>query len=265
MRCTEFDQLLDAYLDGELSSSLRIEFDAHRLHCAHCRRVVAMMESIGSVVASDRGGPRLRADFTDSLMAALAEKQPAIDTARARRWRVWTAAFALPAAAALGLAVLTQRPAPTDSSNDLVDVASLRGAPAPADVPMKGPDAHVPRAVTPAALAARAELAGKERIAEITPRDEAQARAAVRAIVLDQLHERFWDAYAAGNDLTRDFVQLGEYLRITLPDDLTRATNQLVLSEPVMGLIQALIPAAVEPGPAPEEEMPATGAHVFEL
>lgn len=71
MRCEEARKLFDAYLDGELSSSLTTELDAHRLQCAACRRELAILEVTGHVLGSDRDPVVLQDDFTDRLLACV--------------------------------------------------------------------------------------------------------------------------------------------------------------------------------------------------
>jgi hypothetical protein len=76
MNCSEAERLFDAHLDAELSGSLRLEFDAHRLRCRFCQRKLAMLETCEHVLASHSRAPRLSADFTDSVMAAVAASAP---------------------------------------------------------------------------------------------------------------------------------------------------------------------------------------------
>lgn len=80
MHCQQATQLFDAYLDGELSDSLRMELDAHRVRCADCRRALALMEVTGHLVASDRDPVPIHRDFTDRLMACMDEPE--------RHWRL---------------------------------------------------------------------------------------------------------------------------------------------------------------------------------
>jgi hypothetical protein len=68
MNCSECEQLFDAYLDGQLAGSLRLEFDAHRLRCRHCQQTLAMLEAVGHVIASDSQVPELSDDFTARVM-----------------------------------------------------------------------------------------------------------------------------------------------------------------------------------------------------
>lgn len=68
MNCSDCEQLFDAYLDGHLAGSLRLEFDAHRLRCRRCQQTLAMMETIGHVIASDPHAPELSPSFTQRVM-----------------------------------------------------------------------------------------------------------------------------------------------------------------------------------------------------
>ncbi|MFN0137332.1 MAG: anti-sigma factor family protein [Phycisphaerae bacterium] len=72
MNCVEAEQLYDAYLDGELGGSLRLEFDAHRLRCPLCQQKLAMLEACEQIIAGDRRTPALSDDFTDRVMAQIA-------------------------------------------------------------------------------------------------------------------------------------------------------------------------------------------------
>ena len=76
MNCSEAEQLFDAYLDGQLTGSLRLELDAHRLRCRRCQQTLAMMEACEHVLTADRRAPELSVDFTERVMA---------DTTRRRR------------------------------------------------------------------------------------------------------------------------------------------------------------------------------------
>lgn len=76
MNCVDAEQLFDAYLDNELSGSLRLEFDAHRLRCPQCQRKLALLEACEQVLAAERT-PALSDDFTDRVMARILERQNA--------------------------------------------------------------------------------------------------------------------------------------------------------------------------------------------
>lgn len=71
MNCSDCEKLFDAFLDGQLGGSLRLEFDAHRLRCRRCQQTVAMLETIGNVIANDPVVPELRADFSDRVVARI--------------------------------------------------------------------------------------------------------------------------------------------------------------------------------------------------
>lgn len=83
MRCDQVRNLFDAYLDGELSSSLATEIQSHCLRCADCGRALALAQVSASILASDLNEPALRGDFTDRLMACI---RPAV-----RRNLIWRA------------------------------------------------------------------------------------------------------------------------------------------------------------------------------
>ncbi len=110
MRCPDFENLLDAYLDGELSGSLRLEFDAHRLQCSRCQRVVTMLESVGHVVANDRDVPSLSDSFADRVMGQV-EGERAPLRLRTTRYEIGIVAV-LSAAAVLVFAFLLQQNTP---------------------------------------------------------------------------------------------------------------------------------------------------------
>lgn len=122
MNCAEFEQLMDAYLDGELSGSLRLEFDAHRLRCRRCQLSVAMMESVGDVLMLDHPPAGLSEDFTENVMARIERRRPL--SIRMRGLRVaLVAGGLLQAAAVLLLAIglpswLSTKPT-SEASNEL--------------------------------------------------------------------------------------------------------------------------------------------------
>lgn len=103
MNCSDAEQLFDAYLDGELSGALRLEFDAHRLRCGVCQKKLAMLESFEFVVASDDRVPAVSDDFTDRVMASIGPRP--LRLARRRRVAIFSA-VALQAAAVIAFALL---------------------------------------------------------------------------------------------------------------------------------------------------------------
>ncbi len=100
MRCVDARQLFDAYLNGELSSSMATELQAHRVKCADCRREFALLEVSGHVLRVDDDPVALDDNFTDRLIACMDEpKSPW--TKRLR----WTAFVGAPLAAAAVVAM----------------------------------------------------------------------------------------------------------------------------------------------------------------
>ncbi|MBW7905174.1 MAG: zf-HC2 domain-containing protein [Phycisphaerae bacterium] len=97
MNCGDVERLLDAHLDGQLSGSLRLEFEAHRVRCRRCQQTLAMLEACTHVIATDHRQPALSDDFTDRLMSRIADGSPRL---RVRRLAIG-AAVALQAAAAV--------------------------------------------------------------------------------------------------------------------------------------------------------------------
>ncbi len=108
MNCSDLERLVDAHLDGQLSGSLRLEFEAHRVRCTRCQRTLATMEAALHVIGTDRRTAALSDDFTDRVMAAVAEKAAAQAATRALRRRRWTiaAGITIQAAAVIVFAVV---------------------------------------------------------------------------------------------------------------------------------------------------------------
>lgn len=103
MKCEEAHTFFQGYLDGELTSSLSTELAAHRVQCADCRRVLALMEVAGHVVAIDSGSTELAPDFSDRLLACM--ESPVSRWRRRLRRTVYLGVPAL-AAAVVALAFL---------------------------------------------------------------------------------------------------------------------------------------------------------------
>ena len=102
MNCGDVERLLDAHLDGQLSGSLRLEFEAHRVRCRRCQQTLAMLEACAHIIATDQRQPSLSDDFTDRLMSRIAVGAAPL---RLRRLAIG-AAVALQAAAAVLFIVL---------------------------------------------------------------------------------------------------------------------------------------------------------------
>ena len=136
MNCHDVEQFFDAFLDGELDGSLRLEFDAHRLRCRDCQQKLAMLETCAHILSSDSTPtPTLSDDFTDSVMAGIAEQAPPEPVARRVLHRIWPATALLPAAVLLLLAFIGPRfgstPGNTTSearSTTVTDLARIEGA-----------------------------------------------------------------------------------------------------------------------------------------
>ncbi|MBI5865038.1 MAG: zf-HC2 domain-containing protein [Planctomycetes bacterium] len=108
MNCSDAERLFDAYVDNELSGSLRLEFDAHRLRCTLCQRKLALIDACRHILAADDRGPVLSENFTDRLMAQVSQG----GIRRRRRWSrslTVTSAFALQAAAVIAFFMLWPR------------------------------------------------------------------------------------------------------------------------------------------------------------
>ena len=212
MNCAEFEKLVDSYLDGELSGSLRLEFDAHRLRCRRCQLTMVMMESVGNVVAADRPAPSLPDDFTERVMSAVEQRRPL--SVRLRSTRVAVVAGAvLQAAAVIWLAIwLPWQPAtPVDATED---------------------------ATVPSLVANATDLDALD--AEYA---EADAKFALREALYDDIVGRF---EAAGGIWTSDLNQVARYVSAwSVPDG---AMDGMVESNPWDGFLRAIMPPAESEG-----------------
>lgn len=85
MNCEQAQQLFDAYLDGELSPSLKTELGAHCVHCTDCRRAIALTQVSGHILNADRDPVELDAGFSDRLVACVDSREKHW-TVRFRRW-----------------------------------------------------------------------------------------------------------------------------------------------------------------------------------
>lgn len=127
MNCSEVERLFDPYLDNELSGSLRLEFDAHRLRCPLCQQKLALMEACAHIITSDRRTPPLADNFTDTVMEAIAAKRISEKLAL-RRKRMVAATIVLNAAAAVAVIAFfwpsRQAGAPTVGSAELASIVA---------------------------------------------------------------------------------------------------------------------------------------------
>lgn len=101
--CKHAHQLFDRYFDGELSPSLQAELHAHQLSCPDCQSEMAMMETIGEVVRTDRCERKLGDSFTDRVLASAKIESPPVP-ARVR-WGRRFVLFGSPMAAAASIAL----------------------------------------------------------------------------------------------------------------------------------------------------------------
>jgi len=215
MNCSECEQFFDAYLDGQLAGSLRLEFDAHRLRCRHCQQTLAMLETVGHVLASDPPAPSLSEEFTARVMCDIAAGQPR--KVRFPLTRVAVVAGALlQAAAVLALAVFW---------NAQSGATKTTPTPVPAVTVETDDDEGPP---------------GYE---------------AVHRLIAEGIEDRLWDAHAAGAKLGADITQLARYLNIAVPEDVARETSKLARVNPWQAVWDVLTPAEEdEPEPAPPAE-----------
>lgn len=103
MDCRQAQQLFDAYLDGDLSPSLVTELGAHRVHCADCRRALALLEVSGHILCADHDVVVADEAFTDRLLACMDEPRSILGN---RLWRYGSIGSGIAAAALVALALL---------------------------------------------------------------------------------------------------------------------------------------------------------------
>jgi hypothetical protein len=109
LTCEQTEHLFDAYLDDELSSSLRAEVHAHRLECSHCNHRLSLLACCGEVVGDNVSEPSLREDFTDRLMGNMPPRKVRASGGTSPRFYRLFAAVAT-AAAAVAITVLIVPP-----------------------------------------------------------------------------------------------------------------------------------------------------------
>jgi hypothetical protein len=137
MNCSQFRKFIDSFADGDLSGSMRLEFESHRVMCPSCRREVAVFEAAEQIIAADPLTVSASPEFTDRIMAEIAaragmsERSPGdtlnYSSASAHRHRRFLAlsllaATGLQAAAAVlfAIGVFWRQPAP--SAANLTDM-----------------------------------------------------------------------------------------------------------------------------------------------
>ena len=140
IECRQANNLIDAYLNEELSASWTAELHAHLIACPRCSRELALLDACGDVIATDRIGPVPGEGFTDRVLAA--SNAMFSQDARARRRRpfsMWTGA-GLAAAAVLVLMALplatVERPG-TLIRSERVSIGQVDSAGLPREVAQK--------------------------------------------------------------------------------------------------------------------------------
>jgi hypothetical protein len=232
MTCNQFKQLLDAYLDRELSPTLRLECDTHRLACRECQRWTTMAEAVATTLRdAPEQAPPLRRDFTDRVMTQVG----ATPTRRNHHsaLRLWVVGAAVLQAAAVLVAALLLSGSPLTTPADLNDISATAN----------------PR---PAFATQRTQ--GDQRIAVAQPK-----RAAERAIderdpvlltevIYSGIERQLLKMHTAGRSLTGETAQLAQFLSITLPTDVPldlECTYATV--DPLTGLIRSVDAFVEEP------------------
>lgn len=132
MNCEQFQKLMDVHLDGDLVGTLRVEFDAHRVHCPACRHAITLLEAVTNVAAEHRApATTLPSDFTDRVLSQIAaqagERRQEV-TAGRRGLRTALAIGALIQAAAVWMFVIWPQNSnriPISTPPEQIDVARV--------------------------------------------------------------------------------------------------------------------------------------------
>ncbi|HPC23599.1 MAG TPA: zf-HC2 domain-containing protein [Phycisphaerae bacterium] len=208
MNCAEFERLIDAYLDGELAGSLRVEFDAHRLRCRRCQLTMIAMESVETVLANDRPLATLSDDFTERVMGAIQSRRPVASRLRPRRI-VLAAGLLLQAAALMFLAIHPWHEGGSVSEFEPVQVAPVESE----------------------------AVRDLDLVYELVDRKTEERQALVDRI--------FAKLEAAGMNVATDLTQLVSYASaLPVPDDVARASDGMHGANPLNLLIDVFIPGA---------------------
>lgn len=200
LTCRSVQHLYDAYLDGELSSSLLAEVEAHLLQCPECQRQVDLLRAAANVIATDAMPLGLPDGFSERILARLptrAERTatPIFITRREARRRLVArvAAGALPAIAAMIAAAVLIWPTRNNSTSTgrvlgrtesgPIDAFGVRSLVDPTleGVANTGRVAGQFRSFYQMAVAA-------ERGDKVAPADEATGTAAAPVLLMDLLH-----------------------------------------------------------------------------
>lgn len=217
MTCAECERLYDAYLDGQLSGTLRLEFDTHRLRCRRCQQTIAMLEACTFVIGADRRQPALSADFTERVMEQIAEHTDA--QRRVYRVRATRVAFVvgglIQAAAVVIFAIM---------------------------LPRSGVDPATPRADGPATAGAGLSLTGVD-----------DPAIDLREYVFGRLERGLRNTPAKW---TEDMRQLAGYLNVSVPEPVARASADPRTLMPLFAIENLISPApgATAPEPAADDD-----------
>jgi len=128
LTCEQTQHLFDAYLDDELSSSLRSEVHAHRLDCTDCNHQLALLECCGDVVTGTGKEPALVADFTEQILSRMAPVSSGPSDPSVRFYRL----FAPMAAAAAAIVITVLIAPPISTKAPVLNKLASREAPGPA-------------------------------------------------------------------------------------------------------------------------------------
>lgn len=219
MKCAQFRQLLDAYLDNELSPALRLEFDTHRVQCEDCQRWLTMVEAVTNTVSNDTDVPALSGNFTDRVLAATtASESP---RPRLVTWRLWTVgAAAMQAAAVLAWAILQPLGSTASTQANMNPFApALAAGIAPVDTGL---------------------------VQKLDPHHAIATKdtTALTEIIYTQVEQQMRSLEQAG----RSVNQLADYLHLSLPvEDDSDVICEVPGLDPFTGLLNAVHVLAEEP------------------
>lgn len=106
MKCEQIKELLVAFLDGSIEDSRKAEIQLHIEKCHDCRKEAALLEKSWQMLDGYEV-PKLRDDFTSSVMGKIHSVQPQQQLHNVSLWRFWRRSFAWSAAAVLVLAAIS--------------------------------------------------------------------------------------------------------------------------------------------------------------
>lgn len=135
--CEQYEPLISAFLDGELSGDEKADAAEHLAVCPVCQRYFDDLMAIHDVL--EREEAPVPEGFADQVMAGVRETPQDRAVVRFPRWKRWTALAACCAIAALALWTLPPRHTKTADQSIAADSAEAeaRGGevPAPAGAP----------------------------------------------------------------------------------------------------------------------------------